>query len=85
MLMPKVLAYLAEQGEKLKILWNLKTWKEWKILVTAIMECIRVTQKELDTSISQQQQGWVGIRKHGFDGSMIFFTSTLGPGNINRN
>ena len=57
MLMPKVLAYLAEDSEKLKILGDLKTWKEWKTLVIAIMKCMRVIQKELDTTISQQQQG----------------------------
>lgn len=40
MLMPKSLAYLTEESEKLKILWDLKTWKEWKTLVMAIMKCI---------------------------------------------
>lgn len=42
-------------------------------------------QKELDTNILSSRKESVDFRKHGFDGSMIFFFSFLEPGDLNRN
>lgn len=59
--------------------------KNRKLLLIPIMECIWDIHKELEASIPSSSKDSVDFRKHGFDGSMIFFRRTFGPGNMNRN